>query len=286
MASSTPTALRILRFPLVRILLLGPSLFLLMGISNGLWKHFLPDSPLAALGSAAAMASVALAVYAGFVRFVEGRPVRELSLPGAGFEFTTGLLIGAGLYAACVGVLMLMGIYQVDGLNAPAVLLPALAMALSSGILEELIYRGVVFRILEESLGSWIALILASLFFGLRHLSNPDGTLQGALFIAVEAGVLLGAAFMLTRRLWLAMGFHMAWNYVQAAVFSGAVSGTGPQRGLLQARIEGPELLTGGSFGLEASLVAFLLCTTAGVILLFKAVRRGHLLPAPWNRGR
>lgn len=49
------------------------------------------------------MASVALAVYAGFVRFVEGRPVRELSLPGAGFEFTTGLLIGAGLYAACVG---------------------------------------------------------------------------------------------------------------------------------------------------------------------------------------
>lgn len=285
MASSSPIALRILRFPLVRFLLLGPLLFLLMGISNGLWQRDLPDSPWMALASAAAMALVALAVYAGFVGFVEGRPVQELSLPRAGFEFAGGLLIGARLYAACVGVLVLLGIYRVDGFNAPTVLLSAMAMALSSGIFEELIYRGVLFRILEESLGSWMALILASLFFGLRHLSNPDGTLQGALFIAVEAGVLLGAAYMLTRRLWLAMGLHMAWNYVQAAVFSGAVSGTGPQRGLLQATIKGPELLTGGRFGVEASLVAFLLCTTAGGVLLLLAARRGHLLPARWNRG-
>jgi uncharacterized protein len=73
--------------------------------------------------------------------------------------------------------------------------------------------------------------------------------------------VLLAAAFMLTLRLWLAMGFHLSWNYTQSGMFSGAVSGTAAQWGLINPTIKGPKLLTGGSFGLETSLIAFLLCT-------------------------
>lgn len=89
---------------------------------------------------------------------------------------------------------------------------------------------------------------------------------------------------MFTRRLWLGVGFHVAWNYTQSAVFSGIVSGSDSAPGLLKSTIEGPTLLTGGSFGLESSLVAFLLCTTTGVILLVMAVRRGHVVPPPWKR--
>ncbi len=278
--------LRIAQFPLTRLFVLGAVLFLLMGISNGFIFNRFGDSPWKALGSAAGMAALGLLVYFGFVRGVERRPVSELSLPGASVELAIGLLIGAGLYTACVLILMQLGIYRINGFNAAYFLVPALSLALSSGIFEELLYRGVLFRILEESLGSWIALILASLVFGLRHYTNPEGTLQGALFITVEAGVLLAAAFMLTRRLWLAMGFHLSWNYVQAGVFSGAVSGTGPRTGLIDATIEGPLLLTGGSFGLESSLIAFLLCTAAGVTMLLMAIRRGRLVPPPWQRGR
>jgi membrane protease YdiL (CAAX protease family) len=73
--------------------------------------------------------------------------------------------------------------------------------------------------------------VVSSLVFGLTHLMNPQGTLQGALFIAVEAGILLAAAYMLTRRLWLSIGFHMAWNYTQSAIFSGIVSGNDAQQG-------------------------------------------------------
>ena len=281
--SKPPIILRVLQFPLIRLVLLGGTLFLLMGISNGFMQAY-ADAPLIALAAVAGMVAVGFAVYIGFVHFVERRPVKELALPGVGREFGSGLLLGAGLYTACVLILMLFGIYRAEGLDAWYVLLPVLPMAISSAVMEELIHRGVVFRILEEYLGSWIALAVASLVFGLRHLSNPDGTLQGALFISVEAGVLLTAAFMLTRRLWLAIGFHMAWNYTQAGIFSGAVSGTGPERGLVIARIEGPELLTGGSFGLEASLIAFLLCTTAGVLLLVMTVRRGTIVPPLWRR--
>jgi hypothetical protein len=67
-------------------------------------------------------------------------------------------------------------------------------------------------------------------------------------------------------------------------VYSGIVSGSESAPGLLKSTIEGPKLLTGGTFGLESSLVAFLLCTATGVILLVMAVRRGHVVAPPWKR--
>ena len=276
-----PMLLLILNFPLIRMPLLGGILFLGMGISNGFRSQYEAE-PLMALAMVLVM--VALAVYALFVRFIERRKVTELSLHGMGRELGSGLVFGFGLFTACILILMLLGIYRIDGLNPWHSLLPMLPMAISSGIFEELLYRGVAFRIVEEYLGSWIALAASSLFFGLRHLGNEDATLLGALFITVEAGVLLAAAFMLTRRLWLLIGFHMSWNYAQAAVFSGAVSGVPMPPGLFANTVEGPDLLTGAKFGLEASVIAFALCTAAGILLLRMAVRRGTIIPPMWSR--
>lgn len=278
-----PILLRVLQFPLIRLPLLGGLLFLMMGISNGFMLVH-KDQPFVALALVLLMVTIGLAIYIGFVHFVERRPVRELSLPGMGREFGSGLLLGVGLYTASVLILMLLGVYRIDGFNSWLFLLPTLPMAISSAFLEELIHRGVLFRITEEYMGSWIALVATSLFFGLRHMGNEDATLQGALFISVEAGVLLAAAYMLTRRLWLSIGFHMAFNYTQVAIFSGEVSGNALHPGLLRTVTEGPELLTGGKFGLEASLAVFLLCTVTGVFLLVMAVRRGNIVPPMWVR--
>lgn len=274
--------LRIAQFPVVRLLLLGGALFLIMGVSNGFMFQF-SATPLVSLAAAATMAALGLVVYAGFVRFIERRPVSELSLPSMGRELGTGLVIGAGLSTVCVLILMMLGIYRIDGLNSWVFMLPAVAMALSSGVLEELLYRGVLFRIVEESFGSWISLVVSSFVFGFRHLSNPAGTVMGALCISVEAGLLLAAAYMVTRRLWLSIGLHMAWNYMLSGIFSGIVSGTDTPPGLIKSTIEGPPLLTGGDFGLESSLIALLICTTAGVALLIMAVRRGNIVPPFWQ---
>jgi membrane protease YdiL (CAAX protease family) len=230
------------------------------------------------------MAAAGVAVYVGFARFVERRRVEELSLPGMGRELGLGLAVGAGLYAACVLVLMVLGIYRIEGLNPWTFLLPALAMALSSGVFEELLFRGVVHRSVEEVCGSWVALVVSSLVFGFVHLLNPAGTVTGALFISVEAGLLLAAAYMVTGRLWMSIGFHMAWNYTQSAIFSGIVSGGDTDPGLIRATVEGPAALTGGSFGLESSLVALVLCTATGLVLLAVAIRRGRLVPPAWRR--
>lgn len=139
---------------------------------------------------------------------------------------------------------------------------------------------------MEEWLGSWISVVVSSVVFGAVHLMNPTATLTGAIFISIEAGLLLAAAYMLTRRLWLGIGFHISWNYTQSAVFGGIVSGGVAEPGLFKTVTEGPELLTGANFGLEASLVPCILATTAGIILVVKAVRRGHVAQPFWSRAR
>lgn len=280
--SSGGTVLRILRAPPLRLVLLGAPLFLMMAQTN-FFLGELAGAPLAATGVVLGMGALGLLLYIGFVRLVEGRPATELALPGMARELGIGALLGAGLYTGCVLVLMLVGVYRVEGLNPLVFLLPAIPLALSAGLFEELVFRGVLFRVLEEWMGSWVALALSSLVFGLMHLINPAATLTGALFISVEAGLLLAAAYMLTRRLWMSMGLHMAWNYTQSAIFSGIVSGSDSAPGLIRPSLEGPLLLTGGSFGLEASLPAFLFCTAAGVVLLVLAMRRGDMRPAGWR---
>lgn len=271
-------------FPLIRIPLLGGILFVGMGINNGFLETYRNATP-TALALVLLVVALALALYSAFVRLVENRPVSELSMAGAGGEFGMGLLLGFGLYSACILILFLLGYYRIEGLNPWMLMLPIVPVAISSAFMEELIYRGVLFRVTEEYLGSWIALIATSAIFGARHLGNPDATVIGAVFIAVEAGVLLAAVYMLTRRLWMAIGLHMSWNFTQAAIFSGTVSGVEMPPGLVKAVIEGPQLMTGGQFGVEASIVAFLLCTATGVVLLMLAARRGTILPPMWRTG-
>ena len=275
--------LRIAQFPPLRLAVFGVVMFYMLGYSN----KFIGETAgnrLLQIAVVIGWSAVGFAVYIGLVRLVERRPVAELALPGMGRELGTGILIGAGLYTAGILLLMVMGIYKIDGLNPVSYLLPALALPLSSGIFEELLFRGVLFRIVEEWLGSWISLVVSSLVFGLVHLMNPAATVMGAVFISVEAGVLLAAAYMLTRRLWMSMGFHIAWNYTQSGVFSGTVSGGYVEPGLIKPVVDGPTLLTGGGFGVESSVIAFVLCTGTGAALLFLATRRGHIVPPFWKR--
>lgn len=274
---------RLLASAPARVLALGSVLLLVMALNGDVMASYAGEPVKAAL-HVVALAVTGFAVYIGHAHFVERRTASELSLPGMGRELGIGLLIGAGLYAACELILMALGIYRIDGLNPPSYLIPAIAMAISSSVFEELLFRGVLFRSVEAWFGSWVALVVSSLVFGLSHLLNPQGTLEGALFIAVEAGVLLGAAYMLTRRLWLSIGFHMAWNYTQSAIFSGVVSGNDAAQGLIRSTVDGPEYLTGGAFGVESSVLALILCTATGIVMLVMTARRGRIVPPVWKR--
>jgi uncharacterized protein len=278
-----PLWLRFLQFPLTRIILLGGILFFMMAMNNGYLASFKGD-PVRSIGITIGMVLLAFAIYVGYGKLIELREVSELSLPGLGREWVIGALIGAGLYAACALILFVLGMYRVEGLNPWTFLIPGVAMALSAGVFEELVFRGVLFRSVEELFGSWISVAVSSFVFGALHLINPEATIVGAVYVGIEAGLLLAAAYLVTRRLWISIGAHMAWNYTENAIFSGVVSGSINDPGLIRSSIEGPELLTGGSFGLESSVFALVLCTTAGVIMMILAARRGHIMPPPWKR--
>jgi uncharacterized protein len=284
-SSSKPPGLvrRILRSPLVRIGVLGFLLVMMMCLNTDVMTSYAGE-PSKSVQHIVALVIAAFAVYGTYASFIEQRSVSELALPGMGRELGIGLLIGAGLYAACELILMALGIYRIKGLNSLSFMVPAIAMALSSGVFEELLFRGVLYRSVETWFGTWAALVVSSLVFGLTHLINPEATLQGALFIAVEAGILLAAAYMLTRRLWLSIGFHVAWNYTQSAIFSSIVSGNEAAQGLIRSTVDGPDLLTGGKFGVESSILSLLLCTSTGIVMVVMAIKRGKIVPPIWKR--
>lgn len=279
----TPLWLKALQFPPIRLVLLGYLLLQCLGHSNFFMEQTQGDWFMAIV-AAAGMIALAMWIYVGFARFIEQREPGDLALEAMPRELGIGILVGAGLYTAGILALMMLGITRIEGTNPVSIMLPAISMALSSGFLEELLFRGALFRIVEEWLGSWIAVVVSSVVFGFVHLMNPAATLTGAIFISIEAGLLLAAAYMVTRRLWLGIGFHVSWNYTQSAVFGGVVSGGVAEPGLFKTVTVGPELLTGGGFGLEASLVPCLLATTAGVVLAVMAVRRGHVVPPFWKQ--
>jgi len=288
--SPVPLWQRFLRNPFLRffVMFIAVTLMYSAGLTNtALLAERLQQPLLKLFGMILTLAATYL-VYYGLVRGMEGRnPVSELSLNGALLELIGGLGVGAGLLTLSTVLLWLFGFYKVDAVNDISELFAArhLPLSLGAGFFEELVFRAILFRIVEEKLGSWIALAISSLFFGVAHIGNPNATMFSTIAIAIEAGILLGAAYMLTRRLWFAVGIHIAWNYVQGAVFGIAVSG-GEVKGLMSSHLEGNELFSGGAFGAEASLITLVICTLAGILFLWKAYQHRAVVQPFWNTYR
>lgn len=237
-----------------------------------------------ALGILAMQLLPAVLAYTVLVKAIERRPMRELAavdIPRLGLP---GLLIGALLMSATVLVLWLAGSYHVTATNPSVNWLPAvLTTGLGAGIGEEIVARGVLFRAVEEGLGTWWALAISALFFGAAHIFNPGATLWSSLAIAIEAGVLLALLYHVTRSLWACVGLHAAWNVMQGTVYGIPVSGTAAH-GLLVSSRSGPDWLSGGVFGAEASVVALILCSACSTLLLIVALRRGTIVRPAWQR--
>jgi membrane protease YdiL (CAAX protease family) len=217
--------------------------------------------------------------YRGLVHALERRSPRELKGPHLLPELVLGFLLGAFLLSAIVGGLALAGCFAVTGVRSASASLPALAVSFGSGYGEEVLLRGALLRLLDEALGSRAALAISALLFGLLHLLNPHATVLSVASITM-AGLLLGAAYLLTRRLWFAIGVHVAWNYAQGGVFGIAVSGH-PIGGWLVGRLRCADAWSGGAFGVEGSVWAVLLCGLAAAVLLGVAARYGRLRSAP-----
>lgn len=232
----------------------------------------------------ALVATLALVIVA---RVVERQPPSNVGLSPrkAPRDLGLGAIAGVGLMALVVGILALAGAYRAtwNPLSGHTdTLLATLVLLAFAAYTEEVLFRAILFRHLESWAGSGPALVLSSLLFGAVHLGNPNASWLAALAIALEAGILLGAVWMLTRSLWAVWTLHLGWNWAQGSLFGLSVSGL-EVRGVLHGTLTGDPLWTGGDFGPEAGLVAILIAGTAGGLVLARAIRTGCWRPNPWR---
>lgn len=272
---------RLLLFPLTRFVLSLLALWL------GYLAHLIVSRLLSIppLGREPIQVLAVVGAYLAYVRLIERRRARELAWRPALRETGLGLLVGGALVASIVLVIWAAGSYRVVALNGWTVAAAPLVTMVIVAVAEELMFRGILFRIMEEGLGTWIALILSAVLFGWVHLDNQNATVIGAVNIAATAGLLLAGVYLLTRRLWLAIGLHYAVNVMQGPILGLPVSGH-PSTGLVESAMDGPELLTGGAFGIEASLLMSTFGVALAVYVLRAAHRQGRFVPPLWHPSR
>lgn len=276
---------RVIAFPLV-LLVLGAGLVGVPGIllANTVALHLRGWMPGLLFPWAVLAVTITWLAYRAFKRWIERAPDRELPLDGNWVgESLVGLLVGAALFSGVVGAVSLLGGIRITGLGEGASLGAIAGMALTAAVNEEVLFRAIGFRFSERLGGSLFALVATSLLFGFAHFANAGATLFSSVAIATEAGIMLGAAFMLTRRLWFAVGIHAGWNFTQGWIWSIPVSGQTFGTGLFVTERQGPDWLSGGTFGLEASAVTMVITTLFGLAMLIPAVRRGHWVRAGWQ---
>ena len=259
---------RILFAPITRIFIAAVAIMLPLLATISVARALVPK-PMRILWPYLLAALLCAGGYLLYVRFMEGRRANELALQGAAKEGFFGVLFGAASFLLILGVLAVCGAFTVDGSRPWTAMIGPFGEMLMVAIFEELLFRAALFGILQRWLGDWKALIISSLFFGLAHLGNAE---VGAIAFTntVMAGVLLGAIFMLTGRVWAAIGFHFAWNFISDGVFALPTSGE-PSKGWLQGALSGPDWISGGAYGIEASAITLAVLAFASALVLKKA---------------
>tara|TARA_R110002124_G_scaffold8843_1_gene46250 strand:- start:1521 stop:2444 length:924 start_codon:yes stop_codon:yes gene_type:complete len=237
----------------------------------------LPEGAVSSLIANASGAVISLALYALLVWGGEARRPSELVLRAAPVELITGLVIGAAMFATVMGLMAVFGLYDFVWKGAATIWEP-LGFTIQSGVVEEVLTRAIILRLVWRAFGPWAAFAFSAALFGALHLSNPNATPFAALCIAVEAGIMLGAFYALTGRIWVSIGVHAAWNFTQGYLFGAAVSGTdfGPSLATSTARSDFHPWLTGGAFGPEASVPGLVVGTLVGVGVLWLAWKAGR----------
>jgi membrane protease YdiL (CAAX protease family) len=276
---------RIADLPLVAMLIATLLFVLAAGTGQNLGSSVPIHSAVAKLiVRNAVIFTIVLLTYKLAIARLGASPRDDLSGSRALVNLGLGLLVGFMLMAGAVGAAAVAHVYNLVGRGDDSQLLHSLiTAAIMPAFMEELLFRGILFRWIEEFAGSWAALLITSALFGLIHIFNPAATWFSSFAIALEAGLMLGGAYMLTRSLWLPIGIHAAWNFAQGEVFGVPVSGLAVH-GLLKARLSGPPLLSGGGFGLEGSIIALAIATTAGLMFVGAAVRRDRIVQPSWVR--
>src|SRR5664280_123314 len=230
----------------------------------------------------------AVAAYVLVVMVLERRQPAIEYAPRRWGGLIPGLALGAILCLVVTGIIWLLGGMTFVGVDPnPPWLSRLISLGLVAGVAEEIVLRGVLFRYVESLLGTWASVAISAVIFGGLHLSNENATLTGAVAIALEAGVMFAVLYALTRSLWVVVGVHAGWNLMQGLGLGIVVSGSSDTgMGFLVSNPTGPEFVSGGGFGIEASVVSVVGWLLVAAYLSWRLVRRDGVVAPAWVRHR
>ena len=214
-----------------------------------------------------------LLMYRWLVGSYEDRKIDELSMRKCLKHTGIGFLWGVLMMTAIIGIFALCGWYKIVGCCFNVAVVYRLLMTyFVVAVGEEIVFRGIMFRLLDSQFNVWVALLISAVVFGVAHIINPNATVVSTIGISLAAGVLFGLLFKYYRTLWVPIGIHWSWNFVQGTVTGSPVSGMAPDYSILKSVTSGPEILTGGPFGPEASIITIIigliLCIWLGAQLI------------------
>jgi len=250
--------------------------------SSTLDKTNLPDDN-KVLIIAVAEAFIATTGYIFLFRIYDKRPIHELSASTFFNNATVGFLTGVALQSLFILVIYLTGTFLIVNINPVSTLISPFAFALTAGFVAEIIMIGIVFRLLEQQTGTVIALFVFIILFAILHINVKGATLISVSATAMQAGLLLPAAYVYSRNLWLPIFLHFGWDFAEPGIFGGINPSASLTQGLLTSKIAGNSLFTGGETGPQDSLSSLLLCLLSGLIFLSLAKQKKNLIKPQWK---
>ncbi len=277
---------KVIMFPLTRIILGGLICFFIPflfkeWISKPLLELIFDSRVIAKSIQHSFSIIVLIATYSFVFKWYEKRPIDELKPKYMLKELTSGFGLGVLFISAIFLCISILGYYKIISFEGFSVLvLPFITLAVLA-LSEELFFRGILYRILEQWLGTIIALIIPSLIFGLVHIPNENITGLGILGATI-GGLLMGIMYTYTKRLWLPLSFHFGWNFTQL-IFGTNVSGIKEFGVLFKSELKGPILLVGSQFGIEDSIFALLFTVLLFTYIYYKSNKKGLIQPGFWQ---
>jgi len=216
-----------------------------------------------------------LVSYFLFSKFYERTSPGELSVKYLPKEMLGGFIPGFLAISLSIFLLYLMGYYRIVSISLSHYSLKLFTLLLAAALVEDLLIRGLIIRVLENWLGTYIALIIGMLLETM-HMFNPNANALSIIFDLIW-GFTMAMFYVYSKRIWLPFFFHVGWNFAQP-FYGSNLTGLDDMGTIIQSQFKGPLILTGGAVGIENSIITGVLLLVIGLILLYLAKKEGKII--------
>lgn len=269
---------------IIGIIVVAGSVFIITELFNFVFGKIAIPENLKNMMISISQCGIALISYIFLFRFYEKRKITELQLSLFTQNAIIGFLLGLFLQSLFILVIYFAGGYKIIHINPLSFLFPSFLTALTAGFIAEILIIGVFFRLIEEKLGTVLALLIITVLFAIIHSGSEHASVLSVCATSIQAGILLSAAFIYCRSLWLPIFLHFAWDFAEPGIFGGINPGNSIEQSLFTSEISGPSFIIGGQTGPQNSIQALIFCVITSLLFLWLAKRKNNFLKPAWNR--